>query len=281
MESNSNGSSETAPQADSARASESIPLAPAEHSTANAHEAEFPVARPANEPTTHRARIPKPSVLVSNDEKCPKCGGRLQPEAVICFMCGYDLKANRVRTPEIGVEESEVQPVDRPVFVPAKPEVTKTLLITGGVLMVLGMALAGVTAASVGGAGYVLARVVLVAYLVLLHTATGAAAVIAAAWLTDRRLGSLEQATVRMLVTVASLLLVLQVPDLGLHAWLAGGVRWLLAAGVYFLVLLALFRKNRQETGILAGAHAVLWLLTTLGMQLVLWVNSTQPMAGP
>lgn len=257
-----------------------IPLAPDEFGQAG-RGSPYPVARPAADRRESGAAVGGPSILQTGDETCPRCGGRLQPDAVVCVMCGYDLRVNQVRPPQVGIDESVGPPPEPPPFVPSKPESTKPLLIVGGLLTVLGMATAGWSASSLGGAWYVIARIVLVAYLVLLHTATGAAAIISAAWLTSRRLGSLEQATVRMLVTVAGFVLILQTPDFGLHAWLVGSVRWLTAAGVYFALLLALFRKNRQDTGIVAGAHAIFWLLTSIGMQLALWVSSVQPTPTP
>lgn len=252
-------------------------------STPYGHSASVPVARVAagGGVGTGKSRLDAPSMLEARDETCPRCGARLDQDAVVCVACGYNLLANVVHEPEVGEIESDpdTDNAKRGIFVPARPNATRPLLIGGGVLMVAGMVFGGITAGQVGGSGYVLARVLLVIYLGLLHTATGSAAVIAASWLTGHRLGSLEQATARMFVAVTAFLLLLQIPDLGLHSWLASGLRWLLATAVYLVLLWMLFRRNRHETGVVAGAHAVLWLLTSLGMQLAVWLSTVQPKA--
>lgn len=218
--------------------------------------------------------------MAADDGRCPRCGARLGENDVVCVACGYDLRANTIREPEVGSVEINDSP-GRPVFVLDRPGTTKPLLIAGAVLTLAAMIVGGITAGQVGGSGYVLLRVALVLYFVLLHSATGAGAVIASAWLTNHRLGSLEQAAVRMFVTVAAFVLIIQTPNFGLHVWVAGGLRWIVAAAAYFGLLFVLFKRDRHESGVLAGSHAILWLLTSIGMHLAVWIKSVQPAVQP
>lgn len=146
-----------------------------------------------------------------------------------------------------------------------------------GVLLVCAAVL---TAIRLAGAGFwtALAGVLLVFYHALVHSVTGTAAVYAAAWSGSRRVASIETAAARMGAAVAALLLVQSI-ETGLFA---GRLEEMAMGTVaYLAVILAAFRLDRTLLLILAGSHAGLWMILSLGHVLARQVPAVVPSAGP
>lgn len=152
----------------------------------------------------------------------------------------------------------------RPLSEPGFPGLT-LLMVIGGALLVLAVVM-GASAAHNrhNDLGYAFGQGFLTLFNGLLHTGTGVVAVIASAFFMKRKVGSVEFAAGRMLVTFCTLLLV-TAPDfpVGYVGW---ALKWALGLGAYWLVLRVLFRKSIDETNIIAAAHLVLYLLYQTGV---------------
>lgn len=129
---------------------------------------------------------------------------------------------------------------------------------------------AGVTAASRGRVWY--ADSLLTIYMTGLHALTGAAAVMAAAHLGERRLGELPLATARMALAVALFQLVfhLNIPLSGRYEETLGAML------AYVGAVWALFRWNREQLTLVVALHAAMWLAIYLAA--VLWSWSFAPL---
>jgi len=108
----------------------------------------------------------------------------------------------------------------------------------------------------------------------VVHTGTGVVGALVAARFAERRVNRVDLIAARMLVLVAIFLMVKNT-----NIPIPGRIEEpLLAAGVYYLGLLLVFRLPRFETGLIGGAHFCLWVLSMLG-QLMYGVNAAAPAA--
>jgi len=224
---------------------------------------------------------PAPLPLDLADEDCPRCHKPLAHEAVMCINCGYDLKANVIREPELGeVVVTAQQSAGAKEFVtPGRG--SAQVLATCGVFITIGaLIIAGVNDRQ-WGAFVLLGSIAIMLYNILLHTCTGVVAVILAAKFTEERFTRLELAAARMFVAVA-LFYALSSLRLPINlAFVAGLLAWVSALGVYFGVVWWFFKKDRYGTALIALAHFLMWLLLQLGPVLASWVASGKtPAAG-
>lgn len=224
----------------------------------------IPTARPAG------GKVGDASILDLTAESCPNCGKAMASDAVVCLACGHDLKANRVISPALGVEEVEPpKPTgdQRPEFV--RPGGTPKLVgILGGLVLVSAGICAGFAAPN--GSGWVVtgAMVVLAIYSGILHTATGVAAVWCTAKYEGERFTKIDLVAARMLLAFATFVLVLNLPVHLPYEWLDKAAKLILAVGVYFLMLMALFRRDRRVSMVLLALHAGIWVFVQLGVLL-------------
>lgn len=253
-----------------------------------------PVARPAGGGSRSGAAADSDRLTLELAEAtCPKCFSRLSDDAVVCVKCGYDLRANVVREPVVGVDEVPIRSgaasdddvaagasVTKPDFVPPARGGLRSMLWIGGVLTIGAAALGGYNAYALGGTTLLLAKVLLIAYSAVVGTATGVIAILVASMLYRQRYSRTELVAARMLVITAAFLLISNVEIGGLPAW----IKWLVpavifgtAAVVYWLLVMVLFKKDRQPAAAVMVVHAGLWLLLALGMLLAAWVNSAMP----
>lgn len=259
-----------------------------------------PMARPAS---PSAPADPHVSILELADSTCPKCHAVMGESDVVCVKCGYDLKANVVRTPEIGVvgpplasdgDSSEAKPrSSKPEFVPASrgggasgsgSGNVQPMLIIGGIIGLLSLVAMGIGAGHGGGTVYILATLLLGAYRLLINSAIGIAAVALAAWVLGFRMSRYELAGARMFVVTSSFLLVTNLWIVGL--WIMPDMLWIpktlctIGGGLtYWLLVMVLFKKDRQPAAAVMIAHAALWFLLHIGMALAAWVATLQPSA--
>lgn len=261
------------------------PSTDADHIPLEPHPADaIPVARPAA--NTGPSIDAKPILQLTSDV-CPNCGSTMDADAVVCLVCGYDLKANRVINPVTGVEEIEPKAgaagVDtRAEFV--RPGGTPKLVgILGGIMLIGASVCAGFAAPA--GSGFVVtaAMVVLTLYSGVLHTATGVAATWCAAKYVGERFTKIDLVAARMLLVFATFLLVLSVPAHLPYEWLDKGLKFVAATGTYFLMLMATFRRDRRVTLTLLAAHAAIWVFVQIGvlMGVVLQSMASAPASKP
>ncbi len=260
-----------------------------------------PVARPASQAGSGDPHV---SILELADSTCPKCHAVMGESDVVCVKCGYDLKANVVRTPEISVvaspshasgDSDEAKPPrsSKPEFViqgrggaGGTSGGVQTLLIVGGVISLLTLIAMGIGAGHAGGSVYVIANLLLGAYRLLINSAIGIAAVAIAAWVLGFRMSRYELAGARMLVVTSAFLLVTNLWIVGL--WIMPDMLWIpktlctIGGGLaYWLLVMVLFKKDRQPAAAVMIAHAVLWFLLHVGMALAAWVALLQPALPP
>lgn len=149
---------------------------------------------------------------------------------------------------------------DRWVVRSTMPGLQLCLIIAAGLL------LATLLMIGVQGGPHPWLRGAMAVYSTIFHTATGVLAALILCVLVERGFNHPELVAARMLVASAvfHLGLTLQVP-------IPGRVdEYLLAAGLYGLMVWSLFRLPRQETGLLCAAHLSLWVLVQIGYSLEL-----------
>ena len=230
-----------------------------------------PIAPPTPAPP-HKPNA-RPSVLQLIDDKCPNCAAKMDADAVVCMSCGYDLKANEVLRPQTGVDVIEPPPV-KPEFV--KPGVKPaTLVIAGGVVVLAAMIAAGVNVKPGGAMGTPFFFALLILYRAILHTGTGLAGLWCAAKFVDHRLNHVDLAAARMFLALGAFMLVwaLRIPIE--NSFLEHIIRIPAAAAAYWLTLFALFRRNRQETTLIALFHVGAMMFVELGLQLAIWLETS------
>lgn len=143
--------------------------------------------------------------------------------------------------------------------------------VGGSVLLVAAMVASGINVAPAGAAkdvtsGQRVLSVLLTLYTTLLHTGTGVAAVFVAAHLQRKRLGRVEVAAARMLAAVAAFVLLFN-----LNMTLTTGKFEETVAGalVYLAIVALTFRLfTRDAIMFVVGAHFLLWLIVSVGMEL-------------
>jgi hypothetical protein len=201
---------------------------------------------------------------------------------------GFDEDADFTRDPEVervlsntaGSAPTSVSssfkgpPAD--AFVKPGLGTAEQIYIAAGAVTIAAVIAAGVTAAGRGRVWY--ADCILTLYVTLLHTLTGAAAVMAAAHLSEKRLGELPLATARMGLAVAvfQLLWHLNITAIPLRF-----DETALAIGGYFLTAWALFRLPRERITLLAMLHGAIWFAIYFAAQLWVWSLSKVTVVAP
>lgn len=260
------------------------------------HASPVPVARPAAGVPSHSGgNLHTRPTLELASQTCPKCGTLLADDAVVCVRCGYDLRANVVREPEVGVDEIPAGASEsgggsaasdtREEFVPPSRMGHMPLVWIGLALTIGAAALAGYNVSGVAGTGLVIAKILQVMYTAVVGTATGVAAIFIATLLYRQRFTRIELAAARMFVLTGAFLLLSNIRFTGLPGWISWFVPFAIfaaAAVVYWLLVMVLFKKDRQPAAAVMVFHAGLWLLLVVGMLLAAWVSSATPSpAGP
>ena len=164
-----------------------------------------------------------------------------------------------------GDDDDNVLAGSRGPFVEPGRGGAKAVAIGGVVVLVGAMTLSGATAGDVR-AGTLIAIVLLSAYQIVLHTATGVGAVLVASRLAERPFGRIELAAARMFLAFGLFTLVRTVPIP--VPWVGTGLAWLVGVGVYLLALRALFNKPWPGTLVIGIAHLLLWVLMGIGQLL-------------
>jgi hypothetical protein len=239
----------------------------------------LPIARPAG---GSEKKVGDESILELADPSCPRCHATLGADDVVCVKCGYDLKANVIRTPEVGVdvvadEADEPEKSKRPEFVP-EPRSGATgipvLLAVGAILAVCAMVAAGIHAGEKAGWTLVMARVLMVLYTAVVYSVTGVVAVLVASILFAHRFSRTDHAAARMFVVTSAFLLIANLGIPWLPEWIGKGLLAGCAALVYWLLVMFLFKKDRQPAAAVMVVHAALCFLLWLGMVLSGWVSA-------
>lgn len=148
----------------------------------------------------------------------------------------------------------------------------KTLGIIGGVLLVLAVVVTSIATKS----SRPLIPPLITLYEGIVHTGTGVVAVLVAARFAERRVNRVDLIAARMLVLV-SIFLAIKNTNIPIPGRIEEP---LVAAAVYYGVLLVLFRLPRFETGLIGGTHFCLWVLSMLG-QIMYEVNAAAPQVVP
>ena len=209
-------------------------------------------------------------------EPCPKCGKPLAPGAVICLECGYDMRASTARKVEVGEEHAEAEPDPTVLSEPGGPG-PKTLMVIGTVLAISAMVLTGMMAAKPSSATfwYIVGRIVVVAFNVLLHTGTGVVAVLLAAKLLEQKIGRLDYAAGRMFVAVSAAWLgfsvEVPVPVVGVL------LKIVLAVLAYAGCVLILFKADRRDVFTIGGLHIALIMFLEIGIRITAAVANAAP----
>jgi hypothetical protein len=192
----------------------------------------------------------------------------------------FDEDADLTSDPEVerivkGIPIGEpARPADAPTAEPAGPPLSvspswRVPAAIGAVLTIAAAVLAVVYAPSVPWA-YVL----LTLYRAAIHTATGVGAMIIAALLLGRTLGSFEGAAARMFMAVSAFLAVFSFAlslKSGEQTFVRGAAyagMLLVAAGAYFGALVLWFRLTARDCAVIAACHFGLALFVSLGNML-------------
>lgn len=229
-------------------------------------------------PVQSDAAPERPSLLRLTEDRCPNCRMALEPEAVVCFSCGYDLRTGNVVRPKVGVVEVEPEGGKAeavPEFVTAGRGSARVVAAVGVGVLVAAVVTAGAiqpakTFWTVVGAG------VLLVQQCLLHTGTGLVGVWVAAKVVGERFERhVDLAAARMFLAFAAFMLVRVLRPFPDSPALSQFVMLIPAAGVYWLTLLAVFRKSRQQTTVLAVSHLAVWVFVEFGVQLQAMIQSS------
>ncbi|MBC7834453.1 MAG: zinc ribbon domain-containing protein [Phycisphaerales bacterium] len=241
---------------------------------------QFPRPASSREPAVGGSVNEAGGLLELAADTCPKCGRELPDDAVVCLGCGYDIKANIVRTPRV-TEEYVEAPAEGAgprggngaaggVFVRPGKLGAKALSLIGAALTLGAMIIAGINAPPGASATLVIGTMIMVLYFVLLHTATGVGAVAVSARVNEEQFGSLEVGASRVLVAYAAFELLrhmaIPVPRVG------GVIAHLLGAAAYWALVWGLFARGRTIAAMIGLCHVVLWLILRMGMDLTAWV---------
>ena len=258
-----------------------VPLTPLPVSEAQPQSAAAPSATPSaagdSEP---KGRIDAPSVFdVIENEPCPNCKAPLATSAVVCMKCGYDMVAGKVRSTRKGVEIVPEKPTLNDFVTPGRGT-PRVLMIIGCVLMVLAMAAAAYFVPAGTGFWRTAGAAALAGYQTIFHTGTGALAVAATALALHYRFARIDLVLARVFVAFAAFQLIrfCDVPPGDVHAavvHMVDIVRWLLALGAYWAIVLLLFRRTPLEAALVGGVHMLLLFLT----QFAAWLEASQIMA--
>jgi hypothetical protein len=233
--------------------------------------------KPAPKPTvTPASPAEAPPLLELAEDKCPKCGTPLRPEAVFCIKCGYDLRTNEVRTPTLGIEHVAEKPPEesKDFSAPGRGSI-KVLLGIGGAISLAAMVVAGLNSPP---GMRVVASVILCLYEIILNTGTGLVAVLIAARVAELKPGKLDLAAARIFVAFAAFQLI-HIITFGEYRLLVTLLMYPIAVAAYWGLIMFLFRKPRVIATTVLVAHVVLWLAVKAGMELSAYVESAPPAA--
>lgn len=214
-----------------------------------------PKARPASPvPGEPRPKIDKPGLLDDFDEDADFT---LDPEV--------DKALGKPTLAQARAKEAEAAAADpaRWLIQPGFPQFRSAAIIAA-VLGITATVLSGVQAQYTG-----IWEAVYALYQILLHTGTGLLACLIAARLSERGFNQPELAAARIAIAVSTfyLLRTARFPIPGPIEEI------LLAAAGYLGALFLVFRLPRFETGILAGAHGGIWLLTQIGGEIAAQIH--------
>lgn len=238
------------PRGDASSHDGTIPLEPASEPPKPV----VPVARPAGQP-----------LLDLVDDTCPNCKAVMDANALVCMACGFDLKENRVIKPTLGEIDAPETPKPVPEFV--RPGGTPKLIAILGALTLLAATVCAWLNAP-RGSGYMVSASLslLTIYKGILHVGTGVAAV----WLTARwvseRFSRVDLASARMLLGFSVYLLIASLPLHMEMVWLERSLKFVGGMGAYYLMLWALFRRDRMTTAMLLAFHVAMWAFVEVGI---------------
>lgn len=166
------------------------------------------------------------------------------------------------------VDDVDAMPVDGMPLPLIKPplragvDAPRVLFAAGGVIVVVAMILSGWTAKSQN-----FAVAILTGYQTLLHTITGVVALVIISLLHGRPVGSYEQGASRLFVAIGLFQLVMGM-EFGLFQGKAE--EFALAAIVYALAMMALFRMRMKTILEIIAIHLVIIAVMWLGTQLAI-----------
>ncbi len=220
-----------------------------------------PPARKPGRPSLEGA----PLIELADALPCPKCGAKMDHDAVVCMKCGYDMTAGRVRETAVGAPVEVVQAPEAVEFCAPGRLDTLALVIIGGILLGATMLVAGWMMPEAATAANRAASVGGVVLEVLIHVGTGLVAVAGAAALSKQRFGRVDLAAARIFVALCAFLLITRLrydpPDA--HTIVRAGVafvQWVGGMTLYWLVVMGLFWKPPREAGLVGGLHLTLYL---------------------
>lgn len=219
---------------------------------------------------------------------CPNCGSPMRgSDTLLCMRCGFDLKSMKVIETKTGVttgEEDEKE--QREPLVqdgPGDPWLPLTLAIIGAVILLIGcLAGAGglfphLRATLEEGAALVVTwnerwgAAARFPALIGLWTMCGFGALIAGAWLFGRPIGNVGLGALRMLGIVA----IARCAGFIGFSWRVAEflIESLLAAAMFFILTMLLFRVKPRDAATLLVMTIVLFLALFVIAHLVTWVT--------
>jgi ribosomal protein L40E len=217
------------------------------------------------------------SLLTLADDTCPNCHAKLEPEAVVCFACGYDLRTRQVVRPKVGTVEVEPDPkvveAGKPEFVTEGRGSAGLIAGVGGLVVLVALATAAASL-PVKSFGTVFGSSLLVVQQCVLHTGTGLVGVwIAAKVVGERFERNVDLGAARMFLAFAAFTAVRVLRPFADSPALSQFTMIVPAAALYWLTLFAVFRKSRQQTTVLAVSHLGVWMFIEFGVQLQVMVQ--------
>jgi hypothetical protein len=229
-----------------------------------------PAARPGR-PIAESARGRLGSLEALEDHRCPHCKASMAEHQLVCFKCGFDQVRGVIVTPETGEAEAPPSTEAAAEYVPDGRVPVKVLVAIGVALTIGALVMRGVYAPPKATTSVVVALIALVLYQIVVHTATGVGAVAIAAKLSHQRFTRIELASVRMLIAFAAFQLVrfFQIP--GAPNWVSGVLTLIVAAGVYFTLVMVQFRKLPNQASLIGVIHAGLWIVLEVGQVVASW----------
>jgi hypothetical protein len=277
---------------DEAGGEEPMPLELDEHET-EAEAPEDPRAAPPPESTGVEATDDEDGPISPHDlDVCPNCGAPMRTaDTLVCMRCGFDLKTMTVVETETGEVDAEpqVEPavplVKRYAMEPWLPlslaAVAALMLIVGylagapGLFPALQATMTGEAAGASPAVTIDLAdRMLGVARFPVrlgLWALCGLGAVAAAAWVFGRPLGNVPLAFWRVLAAAAVARLA------GLIDLTSRPLEWFVEAviqtGVFFLLVMGLFRLRPRDAGTIVGLTIVVFVILYGIARLVTWVT--------
>lgn len=218
--------------------------------------------------------IARPSLTAMSEETCPNCKAPMALSAVVCTTCGLDLREGRKREIETGdaPPPSDTEAVKPEYFLPTRMS-PKVHAVMGAGFTIAAMIAAGINAPG-KSTTISLGSCALTLYQTLVHTATGVVAVGIAARLADNRFSRVDFAAARMFLAFSVFQFLIHLKIAGVPSMLSGFVLVGAGAAAYFVCVMALLKKDREQTMMVTGVHFTLWLLFEGGIMLASWLNN-------